>query len=662
VEQRRIAQWFFRITEYAQRLLDNLEGLDWSETTKKAQHNWIGRSEGAILSFPILAPGQALEADQVVLEPDPDPDGEGRDVTSGEAAQIEVFTTRPDTVFGATYMVLSPEHPLVDEVTGPDQADAVAAYRERAAAKDLVARQKIEKTKTGVHTGGYCQNPATGQPIPIWVADYVLMEYGTGAIMAVPGHDERDFEFAEAMDLPIVRVVAGEGDDAETPLSEAYAGDGTMVNSGQFDGIDVADAKPAISAWLAESGRGEAKVNFRLHDWCISRQRYWGPPIPIIHCEACGPVAVPEADLPVVLPRVDDFKPDDSGVSPLARVAEWYEVDCPQCGAPARRETDVSDTFLDSSWYFLRYPSTDHEDVPFDAEMIKTWLPVDCYIGGNEHAVLHLLYSRFVIMALHDLGHLHFDEPFRRFRAHGTIVREGAKMSKSRGNVIVPDQIIEQYGADTFRTYLMFLGPYEEGGDYQDEGIQGPHGFLHRLYETVTTAIANESGSGDGNGATADPDIERRLHQTIRQVTRQLPELGYNTSIAAMMEYLNAVRTGGRTATRSEVEPLVVMIAPFAPHLAEDLWEQLGHEGGVFEGANWPAYDESKTRETSIKLAVQVNGKLRATVEGTAGMSQDTAEAAARADDNVARYLEGATLKRVIYVPNRLLNFVVEQA
>ena len=646
IEQRRIAQWFFRITEYAERLLVNLESIDWSETTKKAQQNWIGRSEGAILGFPILPPEHA--------------EGEGG------GPQIEVFTTRPDTVFGATYMVLSPEHPLVDAVTGEEQAEAVAAYRKQAAAKDLVARQKVEKTKTGVHAGGYCLNPATGQPIPIWVADYVLMEYGTGAIMAVPGHDDRDFDFAEAMGLPIVRVVAGEGDGADTPLSEAYAGDGVMVNSGRFDGMAVADAKPAIAEWLVQSGSGETKVNYRLHDWCISRQRYWGPPIPIIHCEACGPVAVSEADLPVVLPRVEDFKPDDSGVSPLARVEEWYRIDCPQCGAPARRETDVSDTFLDSSWYFLRYPSTEHSDVPFDAELIEKWLPVDCYIGGNEHAVLHLLYARFVTMALHDLGHLHFEEPFVRFRAHGTIIREGAKMSKSRGNVIVPDEIIEQYGADTFRTYLMFLGPYDEGGDYQDEGIQGPHGFLHRVYETVTTAVDDDgspgsNGGGDG-GPAADPDVERKLHQTIRQVTRQIPELSYNTSIAAMMEYLNTVRAGGRTATRKEIEPLVVMIAPFAPHMAEELWARLGHDGSIFDGANWPTFDESKTRETSVKVAVQVNGKLRATIEGPAGMDQDAAEAAARSDENVSRYLDRGTLKRVIYVPNRLLNFVVEQA
>ena len=652
VEQQRIAQWFFRITEYAERLLGNLETIDWSETTKKAQRNWIGRSEGGVLRFPILGAEQANGGDvsppKLELAQGAPP---GHDPTPA-APHIEVFTTRPDTVFGATYMVLSPEHPLVDDVTDEVHAEAVAAYREKAAAKDLVARQKVEKTKTGVFTGGHCRNPATGEPIPIWVADYVLMEYGTGAIMAVPGHDQRDFDFAEAMELPIVRVVAGEGDDADTPLPEAYVGDGVMVNSGRFDGLPVSESKPAITAWLAENALGEATGNYRLHDWCISRQRYWGPPIPIIHCEACGPLAVPESELPVVLPRVEDFKPDDSGVSPLARVEEWYRTDCPECGAPARRETDVSDTFLDSSWYFLRYPSTDFSDKPFDEDVTGRWLPVDSYIGGNEHAVLHLLYARFVTMALHDLGHLGFDEPFKRFRAHGMIIREGAKMSKSKGNVIVPDQIIERYGADTFRTYLMFLGPYEEGGDYQDEGVQGPHGFLHRLYETVVAAA--------GNDAEADEALERKLHQTIRQLTQQLPELGFNTSIAAMMEYLNAVRTGGRTAARSEVEPLVALVAPFAPHLAEELWESLGHEGSIFDGANWPSYDEAKTRESLVKLAVQVNGKLRATVEGPAGMDQDAAEAAARADGNVVRHLDGPLVKRVIYVPNRLVNFVVE--
>lgn len=637
VEQRRIAQWFFKITKYAQRLLDNLDTIDWSETTTKAQRNWIGRSEGAELVFPLLEAGDGMGAVDPATVRDPDD------------AAIRVFTTRPDTVFGATFMVLAPEHPLVDRLVSDERRDTVERYRAEAQRTDLVSRQKTDKTKTGVFTGGYCRNPATGEAIPVWIADYVLMEYGTGAIMAVPGHDERDFEFATEFGLPIPRVVAGPDDDAHTPLTEAYAGEGVLVNSGSFDGLAKAEAIRAVTGWLAERGMGELRVNYRLHDWCISRQRYWGPPIPIIHCDACGAVPVPEEQLPVVLPRVEDFKPDDSGISPLARVSEWYETTCPSCGGDARRETDVSDTFLDSGWYFLRYPSTDFDDRPFDAEITKGWLPVDCYIGGNEHAVLHLMYSRFLAMVLHDLGHLDFEEPFTRFRAHGLIIREGAKMSKSKGNVIVPDPIIDEYGADTFRLYLMFLGPFEEGGDYRDEGIQGPYGFLHRLWDTVLAA----------EDRPADPDVERKLHQTIGQVSEQLPELGYNTSIAALMEYLNVVRTGGRTAARAEVEPLVVLVAPFCPHIAEELWERLGHEGSLFDAAPWPAYDADKARETRVEVAVQVNGKLRGTVLLDVDADAPTAEAAARAEDNVARYLDGATVRRVIHVPNRLVNFVV---
>jgi leucyl-tRNA synthetase len=395
-------------------------------------------------------------------------------------------------------------------------------------------------------------------------------------------------------------------------------------------------------------------VNYRLHDWCISRQRYWGPPIPIIHCDTCGPVAVPEEDLPVVLPRVEDFKPDDSGVSPLARVEAWYQTTCPECEGDARRETDVSDTFLDSSWYFLRYPSTDRDDVPMDGQITAKWLPVDCYIGGEEHAVLHLLYARFITMALRDLGHLDFEEPFTQFRKHGLIIREGAKMSKSKGNVIIPDPIIEEFGADTFRLYLMFLGPFSEGGDYRDEGIQGPFGFLHRLFDTVVSAAASDDGSRDPG-----PDVEQKLHKTIKQVSEQLPKLQYNTAIAAMMEYLNAVRAGGRTAARSEVEALVVLVAPFAPHLAEELWERLGHPGSVFDGANWPSYDPEKAAEDIVEIAIQVNGKLRGTVEVPRGTGQDEVEAQARAQENVSRHLEDVAVRRLVYVPDRLFNFVV---
>ena len=626
VEQREIKQWFFKITDYAQRLLDNLGFIDWSETTLKAQSNWIGRSEGARLNFSVVYP-------------------DDRDT----GHNIEVYTTRPDTIFGATYMVLSPEHPLVDKVTNDKHRHSVSEYREEARKSDLVTRQKSDKAKTGAFTGGFCANPATGEQIPIWIADYVLMDYGTGAIMAVPGHDQRDFEFATAFNLPIKRVVVGPEESRDTPLSEAYIGPGCLVNSGEFDGTDVSDSVGVFTKWAESHGWGEGTVNFRLHDWCISRQRYWGPPIPIIHCDNCGSVPVPEEDLPVILPRVEDFKPDDSGVSPLARVEEWYQTTCPECGGEARRETDVSDTFLDSGWYFLRYPSTDFEDTPFDPEITRRWLPVDTYIGGNEHAVLHLLYSRFLTMVLKDLGYLDFEEPYDVFRAHGLIIAEGAKMSKSRGNVIIPDPIIEEFGADAFRIYLMFLGPFEEGGDYRTEGIQGPYGFLHRLWDTALTATEG----------TPDPDVERKVHQTVKQVTEQVPELGYNTSIAAMMECLNAIRSGGRQATRTEVEPLITMIAPFAPHLAEELWEHLGHKESIFEGSNWPSFDESKIIESQVSVAVQVNGKLRGTISVPQDAAEDDVIIAAREEDNVARYLDGVEERRIVHVPGRLVNFVV---
>jgi leucyl-tRNA synthetase len=622
VEQRRFLQWFFKISRYAGRLLDNIPGLDWSEITKKAQSNWIGRSEGAEIAFAI--------------------DG-------GDDA-VRVFTTRPDTVFGATYLVLAPEHPLVDRLVSGEQREAVARYRDAVAKRDLIERKKVEKEKTGVFTGGHCINPATGHRIPVWIADYVLMEYGTGAIMGVPGHDERDFAFARQFGLPIVRVIAGPGETAATPLHAAYDGDGTLVASAQFDGMSVADGTRAIVAWLAQSKAAEAKVTYRLHDWCISRQRYWGPPIPIVHCDKDGPVAVPEKDLPVLLPRVEDVRPDDSGISPLARVREWYETTCPKCGGPARRETDVSDTFLDSAWYFLRYPSSGRDDVAFDADITRRWLPVHCYIGGNEHAVLHLMYARFVTMALADLGLIGFEEPFRKFRAHGLIINEGAKMSKSRGNVIVPDALLDKYGADTVRLYLMFLGPYEHGGDYRSAGIEGPQGFLSRLWQSVVTA----------QNGPPEPGVERKLHRTIRQVTEELPLLQYNTAIAAMMEYLNVVRAGGRTARRSEVEPLVLLVAPFAPHVAEELYERLGHADGLFASARWPEFDPAKIVEDSIEVAVQVNGRLRGRVIVPSDASEAEVKQAALADDSVARHVAGGTVKKAIYIRGKLLNLVLE--
>lgn len=623
VELRNLSQWFFRITDFAPRLLENLRHIDWSDTTKRMQENWIGRSEGGELSFPVAG----IEEEEAVT----------------------VFTTRPDTVFGATYMVLAPEHPLVARITTPGQRAAVDEYRAAVAATDLVNRKKTDKEKTGVDTGARAINPATGREIPIWIADYVLMDYGTGAIMAVPAHDERDFEFASKFGLPIVQVVAGPDDDLATPLAEAYTGPGRLVNSGEFDGSDVREGKRAILASLEEKGRGRSVINYRLHDWCISRQRYWGPPIPILYCDSCGTVPVPEDQLPVELPYIENYKPDASGISPLARHSEWFLTTCPTCGGEARRETDVSDTFLDSAWYFLRYPSAGNESVPFDPEITRGWLPVNSYIGGNEHAVLHLLYSRFITMVLKDLGHIDFEEPYDRFRAHGLIVKEGAKMSKSRGNVVVPDEYIEEYGADTFRTYLMFIGPYQEGGDFRESGITGPYNFLNRLWDTVLSA----------QELPLDADVEQKLHATIQKVTQSVEALSYNTAIAAMMEYLNVLRAGGRTPERAAVDPLLMLVAPFAPHMAEELWERQGRSGSIFDSGGWPTFDPAKAVADQVEFVVQVNGKVRSRMPMARGISQDEAQAAALADANVARFIDGKAVRKTIFVPDRLINVVV---
>jgi leucyl-tRNA synthetase len=591
--------------------------------TKSAQRNGICRSEGAELTFR---------------------------VAGGHEEQVTVFTTRPDTIFGATYLVLAPEHPMVAALTTDAQRDAVLRYQDATKKQDLIAR-KSSKDKTGVFTGASAVNPATGETIPIWIADYVLMQYGTGAIMAVPGHDERDFEFARLFGLPIVRVVAGPDDLADSPLGDAaYTDDaqGRLVNSGAFDGQMVADAKRTVTEWLTAGGHGSPVVNYRLHDWCISRQRYWGPPIPIIYCDGCGTVPVPESQLPVTLPFIADFKPDDSGISPLARHEEWYRVPCPTCGAPARRETDVSDTFLDSAWYFLRYPSATRDDVAFDAETTRRWLPVDSYIGGNEHAVLHLLYSRFVTMVMKDAGHIDFEEPFTRFRAHGMIIREGAKMSKSKGNVINPDVYMDEWGADAFRMYLMFLGPYEEGGDFRDQGISGVRRFLDRLWASVRDARTD---------VAADPQLQRQLHRTIKKVGDDTATLSYNTAIAAMMECLNHVRAGDRAVHREEVLPLVQLVAAYAPHFAEECWEMLGHTGSVFD-AGWPTYDPALLVDDEVDLVVQVNGKVRGKLRVAVDVTQEAALAAALADAGIARFAVGE-VRKVIFVPKRLLNIVV---
>lgn len=621
IEQRNIEQWYFLISKYADRLLKNLSWIDWSEVTKKAQENWIGKSEGAEIDF------QIADHDE----------------------KIRVFTTRPDTLFGATYMVLAPEHPLVAELTTPDLKETVKNYLTQTVHKNQLERTDLNLEKTGVPIGAYAINPVNEEKIPIWISDYVLMDYGTGAIMAVPAHDERDFEFAKKFNLPIRCVVSPDG--KARVMEEANSEEGIMVNSGQFSGMTSAEGKQAIIEMLKEKGIGEGKVTYRLRDWCISRQRYWGTPIPIVYCDKCGVVAVAEEDLPVLLPEMEDYRPDGSGKSPLSRDADFVNTTCPKCGGPARRETDVADNFLDSAWYFLRYPSTEYDDRPYDEELTKKWLPVDMYIGGNEHAVLHLMYTRFIVMALYDLGLLPFEEPFKKFRAHGLIIKDGAKMSKSRGNVINPDEYIAEHGTDTFRTYLMFLAPLYEGGDFREEGIMGVRRFLERLYRFV-----NETSFDD---ETTEPkETTHKLHKIIKKVTQDIETLNYNTAVAGLMELLNFYRDKN-CKRRSEIEALLIMVAPFAPHLAEELWETLGNEPSIYK-ALWPEYDEALTVDEIIELVVQVNGKLRARMHVPRDLDEQTAVTKAQNDENIARFIEGKTIRKAIYVPNRLVNLVVK--
>lgn len=618
VELRYLEQWFFAISKYAERLLENLDWLDWSHSTRTLQRNWIGRSEGA----------------ELVIE-------------TPAGLKITIFTTRPDTVFGATALVLAPEHPLVDQLTAQEQRRAVNAYRREVQREDIVSRNvATEKPKTGVFVGSYARNPATGEAIPIWIADYVLMQYGTGAIMIVPAHDKRDFEFATQFKLPIREVIR-----SNQPLPSETE-NGVLINSGEFDGLPCHDAKRRIVEWLAAKGFATPKVEYRLHDWCISRQRFWGPPIPIIYCDGCGPVAVPEKDLPVELPFIEDFRPDASGVSPLARHKEWYFAKCPQCGAQGRRETDVSDTFLDSAWYYMRYPSTEFDDRPWDRKRTETWLPVTSYIGGNEHAVLHLLYSRFITMVLHDLGHVAFEEPFPRFRAHGLIIKDGAKMSKSRGNVVIPDAYIQRWGADTFRMYLMFLGPFQEGGDFRDEGITGIRRFLDKVWQ-----LAQAAAQTPGARTALPAAVERKLHQTIKKVTVDTEGLDYNTAIAAMMEYINLVREQG-AGSRPAVEPLLLLLAPYAPHLTEELWAALGHGQTIFR-ERWPAFDERLAAAGEVEVVVQVNGKVRGRVNVSRGATEAEVVALAMQEESVKKFVDGKPVRKTIYVPDRVLNLVI---
>ena len=631
VIRRDLEQWFFRITKYADELIQH-DGIDWPERIKTMQRNWVGKSVGTEISFALDHPGV-------------------------KEKEIRVFTTRPDTVFGVTFMVLAPEHPLVVKLTSPQKKAEVEDYIARSRRLSEIERQSTEREKDGVFIGAYAINRLNGESVPIWIADYVLMGYGTGAVMGVPAHDERDFAFAKKYDLPIKVVIAPPGWRGEE-LEAAYTEPGTMVNSGQFNGLPSQRGIEAVADFLEQKGWGKRAVSYRLRDWLISRQRYWGAPIPIIYCPNCGLVPVPEQDLPVLLPENAEFKP--TGESPLKYCEEFVNTTCPRCSSPAKRETDTMDTFMCSSWYFLRYASPRYELGAFDPSKVKYWLPVDLYTGGAEHAVMHLFYARFFIKALRDTGLVDFGEPFSRLFNQGVIIVQRQKMSKSRGNVITPDEYVSELGADVVRAYLMFVAPWEQGGEWDDSGISGISRWLNRVWNLVLERYKMKSKAEE----KAHRDLLRITHQTIRKVTNDLEKLRFNTMIAALMEftnYLAKVKEMGAVkslAWEESIDILLLLLAPTAPHLAEELWHRTGHDYSI-HNQGWPQWDEELARDEEITLVIQVNGKLRARLAVPVSITEAEARKLALESQRVKAYLEGKKLLKTIYVPGRLVNLVV---
>jgi leucyl-tRNA synthetase len=626
VEARSLEQWFFKITDYADRLLDEMALLEeWPDRVLTMQRNWIGRSHGARVVFTV----------------------------EGSGEELPVFTTRPDTLFGATFFVLAPEHPLLEQlVAGTERAEAVREYARRAGARSAVERARDEKD--GVFTGRHAVNPVNGETVPIWVADYVLMEYGTGAIMAVPAHDERDHAFAERYGLEIRQVVAPA--DGSEPAAEgafvAHTEQEVLVNSGAFTGLPAPEGKRAITAWLAERGVGEETVGYRLRDWLLSRQRYWGCPIPVVHCPACGIVAVPDDQLPVLLPEVDDYLP--KGRSPLAAAEDWVRTTCPGCGGEARRETDTMDTFVDSSWYFIRYCDPRNEREPWSREIVDYWMPVNQYIGGVEHAILHLLYARFFVKVLNDLGLVGFREPFARLFTQGMIYRDGAKMSKSKGNVLSPDDLVEQYGADALRLFILFIGPADQDIEWSDAGMEGMHRFLTRLWR-----IVGEQAGSAGRDDVPDTPLARKAHRTIEKVTDDIERrFAFNTPIAAVMELVNEIGHAPEDpAARFAAETAVSLVQPYAPHVAEELWQRLGH-ARLWEEP-WPEADPALLERDVVEIVIQVNGKVRDRLHLPPDTPEQELVAVALASERVQVHLAGAEPRRTVVVPGKLVSLVV---
>lgn len=637
VNEKELNQWFFKITSYAQRLLDDLAKLkNWPEPVRLMQRNWIGRSEGVSIDFPLAGGKEALSC----------------------------FTTRVDTIYGATYMVLAAEHPHIERlIEGAQNKDQILSFIERVKQQNIAARADAEIEKEGIFTGRYVINPVNNRQIPLWIANYVLMEYGTGAVMAVPAHDQRDFEFAKKYNLPIEVVI----DDPEEPLNaqelpRAYLDDGLMINSGQFNELDNRQAMEKIADFMQEKKIGQRTVHYRLRDWLISRQRYWGAPIPIIYCNSCGEVAVPEQDLPVLLPEKVKFKPQ--GESPLKQVKSFLNTRCPKCKGKAVRETDTMDTFVDSSWYYLRYLSPKNKSQAFDQETVNRWLPVDQYIGGVEHAILHLLYSRFITKVFFDLGLIGFDEPFQRLFTQGMIIKDGAKMSKSKGNVVSPDALIAKYGADTVRLYTLFIGPPEKDAEWNDRGVEGAWRFLNRVWrlvEKLTLRLREVQADKEGK---AQDNLRRKTHQTIKKVTEDLErEFHFNTAISAVMELVNEIykaREQGADAAklREAIETTVILLSPFVPHIAEEMWQRLGKKNSIFH-LSWPTYDRAALQTTEALIVVQINARVRAKITVPFDTEEGKLKKLILQNEKVARWVKGKKIKKFFLVPNKLVSIVV---
>ena len=711
VEKKLLEQWFFNITAYAEKLLENISALKWSEKVKTAQTNWIGKKVGITITYPVV------------------------DEQNNKVGDISCFTTRPDTNYGATFVVLSPEHNFIThiiEVTNLKQRDEIIKYIQQAKQKPDNKRAEEGKNKTGIFTGLYCINRLNNFKMPLYISDYILIGFGTGAVVGVPGHDKRDFEFASRFNIPVIRVVTSDNNDGPiTHIDEVNEGNGKIVNSGFLNGLDTQKATAKIIYHLEEKGWGKREILFHLRDWLISRQRYWGPPIPMIYCKKCagegkswfstsdakeflentkfeilnskqiqnpgiknkfhnnsefavqsaaGWYPVSENQLPIILPRIEDYKPGNDGIAPLAKHREFYETKCPGCDGPAVRETDVSDTFLDSSWYFLKYPSIQHVQAsgknsdesaaPFNPEITKKWLPVDMYTGGAEHSVLHLLYSRFVTMVLHDWGYLDFDEPFREFYAHGLVIKDGAKMSKSKGNVVTPDEYIEMYGSDALRMYLMFMGPFSAGGDFRDTAMEGMSRWTGRVWRLALASVnagAGKSPNADQQSKLPGARISTALHHLIKKVGDDLEKRRYNTAIASMMEFTNLVADNGNYLPPGDLAKFILILAPFAPYMTEELWQLTHGRKGEYSAADsvhlqsWPSYEAAALVSRTVKIIVQVNGKIRDLVPMSVDDAADRGkiEAVARASDKVRIYLSGRDIRKVVVVVGKLVNFVV---